>query len=289
MKSDSRKLESKAFWDATPCGSSANWERAQEIRFHYTDPFLLPLLNSDIFERCNVLEVGCGQGLDAAKIVRTGSTYVGFDMSYVSVDIAKQEVNARKPASSRTGFFVGDAERMPFADNTFDVVYSYGVLHHTPNFDQALQEIYRVLKSQGTLIVMLYRSLSPLWVVLRTIRALFSMPWFGMRFKERALCSLRQAATSPDSITGTSLIELIGCPVIDTYTLNRLRTRFRDRFQIARSECYRVGVDQIVRVLPRCWRSRWPQPLMNRLDSWLRPWLGFYLLVIAKSQKASPG
>jgi len=281
MNACSQKFESKEFWNANPCGTSASWKKAQEIRFQHTDPFLKPILNSDIFKKGNVLEVGCGQGLDAAEIIQNCRFYVGFDMSNNSVRIAKSEVF--ELSNDETGcFLVGDAELMPFPDNSFDVVYSYGVLHHTLGFERAISEISRVLKPDGTLLLMLYRSYTPLWLILRLVRGLLRIPLIGTRIKHRALNSSREKLKSSDSISGTAMLELIGCPVINTYTIYRLRRCFEQRLLITQYECFRVGFDQILRILPVGCRFLWPQFLMNRLEELLRPLFGFYLLVTAK-------
>ena len=55
-----------------------------------------------------------------------------------------------------SGLLVGDVENMPYADNTFDFVYSYGVIHHTPNMEKAIEEIYRVLKPGGECWIAVY-------------------------------------------------------------------------------------------------------------------------------------
>ncbi len=51
---------------------------------------------------------------------------------------------------------VTDSESLPFKDNYFDFIYSWGVIHHTPNTQKAIDEIYRVLKPSGEICVMLY-------------------------------------------------------------------------------------------------------------------------------------
>ena len=85
-----------------------------------------------------------------------------------------------------------------------------------------------------------------------------------------------------DNIGGTAILELFGCPVIKTYTLMGLRRRFRDRFTIKQHELHRVGVEQIVRILPKSVRKHWPQEGSKYIERWLRNPFGFYLVLIAE-------
>lgn len=61
---------------------------------------------------------------------------------------------------AKARLFVADAENLPFKDNTFDFIYSWGVLHHTPNYQKAIREIHRVLKPDGKFCVMIYNKRS---------------------------------------------------------------------------------------------------------------------------------
>jgi len=81
---------SARFWNENPCGSSSSWEKTQELRFKITDPYLVPVLEGPLLAGRRVLEVGCGQGLDAERIVQRCSTYTGVDMSSASLEIARE-------------------------------------------------------------------------------------------------------------------------------------------------------------------------------------------------------
>ena len=97
MQARKFKQDGRAFWSANPCGSASTWEMAQELRFKYTDAYLLPLLEGDLLKERRVLEIGCGQGLDAERIVQRCAEYTGVDLSPASVDSARAAVDARKP------------------------------------------------------------------------------------------------------------------------------------------------------------------------------------------------
>ena len=94
-----------------------------------------------------VLEIGCGQGLGAEIIqgLFAPSAYCGIDLD------PKMIQRARKKRSAWAGarFLQADAARLPFRDNLYDLVVDFGIIHHIPNWRDALAEIHRVLKPQG--------------------------------------------------------------------------------------------------------------------------------------------
>ena len=274
--------ETRTFWDANPCGLSPTWEQARALRFEYTDTYLRQYHTDALLADQDVLEVGCGQGFDAAEIVNRCTTYVGMDLSSESAGAARREVLNRSTGKASITFVNSDAENLPFADEQFSLVYSVGVLHHTSGFDAALTQIHRVLRQDGKLVLMLYRSFNPLWVVLRTVRGGLRIPILGPWVKRRTLERLRaRKAKESDSLTGTALLELVGCPVIDTYTLRGLRRRMKGRFEIKHADFFRVGFDQFIRVIPRRLRAHWPRASVDRWESRLRRPLGFYMMVVA--------
>jgi ubiquinone/menaquinone biosynthesis C-methylase UbiE len=127
-----------------------------------------------------VLEVGCGQGPLVNHLPQFGASIVGLDMSDASLRRAAEGV--RELGNHSVRLLQGDAERLPFADHSFDSVVSFGVLHHTPDTDGAIQEVRRVLKPGGTAIVMLYRSGNPKSFATRVLR------WIG-RTRDRRTAS----------------------------------------------------------------------------------------------------
>jgi len=100
-----------------------------------------------------VLEIGGGMGTDLAQFALNGAKVTDVDLSSGHLKLAKENFAVR----GLDGEFVQqDAESLVFDDNTFDVVYSNGVLHHTPNTRRVVNEIFRVLKPGGRAIVMVY-------------------------------------------------------------------------------------------------------------------------------------
>jgi ubiquinone/menaquinone biosynthesis C-methylase UbiE len=101
----------------------------------------------------SVLEIGCGLGTDGAQFAKAGASYTGVDLTDAAIELARKRFEL---FGLRGELQVADAENLNFANESFEVVYSHGVLHHTPDTTHAVSEIHRVLKPGGRAIVMLY-------------------------------------------------------------------------------------------------------------------------------------
>ena len=150
-----------AFWNTEACGTqfvaAARDERdfyAQYRRFRYETEWHIPeFVQFDKMRGRRVLELGCGNGADGVMFAQSGADYTGVDLTEAAVAATRKHFEAMNLPGQ---FRVADAERLDFADESFDVVYSYGVLHHTPAPARAVREVYRVLRPGGRAFVMLY-------------------------------------------------------------------------------------------------------------------------------------
>ena len=151
----------RAFWQEHPCGtkfadapfgSRRFYQLVEEHRYikEWHIPAAAGFANS---KNLRVLEIGCGLGTDGAQFAKAGANYTGIDLTQAAVDLAKRRFKLDQLPGT---FRVADAERLDFPDNTFDLVYSHGVLHHTPDTTAAVREIHRVLRPRGRAVVMLY-------------------------------------------------------------------------------------------------------------------------------------
>jgi ubiquinone/menaquinone biosynthesis C-methylase UbiE len=159
--SSTLKERVRAFWQENPCGtkfadappgSRRFYELVEEHR--YKKEWHIP--EAAQFARAKdlaVLEVGCGLGTDGAQFAKAGARYTGIDLTDAAVELAKRRFELFDLPGT---FRVTDAERLDFPDNSFDLVYSHGVLHHTPDTAAAIREIHRVLRPGGKAVVMLY-------------------------------------------------------------------------------------------------------------------------------------
>jgi len=151
----------RAFWQEHPCGSKFSdaeigtrefFDRVEQHR--YEKEWHIPAAAEFASTRgLRVLEIGCGVGTDGLQFARAGASYTGIDLTEAAVDLARKNFeSAGMPGEVRAS----DAENLDFADDSFDIVYSHGVLHHTPEIEAAVREVNRVLKPGGRAIVMLY-------------------------------------------------------------------------------------------------------------------------------------
>ena len=102
-----------------------------------------------------VLDVGCGMGRFAEIATRWGAHVVGIDLS-LACEVAAKNLSERNAA-----FFQADVFKLPFAPQSFDYIYSIGVLHHTPNCEQAFKSLPRLLKPGGRIAIWLYSAYNP--------------------------------------------------------------------------------------------------------------------------------
>lgn len=121
-------------------------------RFKY-EPYIPSLIRSLIKPKGKLLEIGCGLGTDLREFARLEMKVYGIDLAYSNTFLTKRGLELM---GLRGEIINTDAEKLPFKDNFFDVVYSFGVLHHTPDTRKAVDEILRVLVPNGTALVMLY-------------------------------------------------------------------------------------------------------------------------------------
>lgn len=151
----------RAFWQENPCGTKFADAEPGSRRFYelveehrYTKEWHIPIAAD--FKSAGglkVLEIGCGLGTDGAQFAQAGAEYTGVDLTEAAVNLAGKRFELfNLPGTFRTA----DAENLDFADNSFDLVYSHGVLHHTPDTAGAVNEIHRVLRPGGRAMVMLY-------------------------------------------------------------------------------------------------------------------------------------
>lgn len=125
---------------------------------------MAPVLDQGIHVADSVLDVGSGQGIDLVRYAQLGARAWGLDLTPRHVELALAHVAS---AGVEGKVVNGDAEQMPFEDNTFDHARSNGVLHHTPNMLAALGEIRRVLKPGGQARIVIYNRRSAyFWITL---------------------------------------------------------------------------------------------------------------------------
>src|SRR2546421_6211311 len=136
------ELDTREFFDAV-----------EQHRYREYAPWMPEVMGFNEFAGARLLEIGCGMGTDLLQFARGGAKVTGVDLTPRSVEISRQHLAVYNEPGD---FAISDCETLPFAGDSFDVVYSNGVLHHTPDTVGAVGEIHRVLRPGGQARVMLY-------------------------------------------------------------------------------------------------------------------------------------
>ena len=270
------KKQCETFWDGNPCGG--NWHSQSEYMqfIQRTEPFIYNIINKYSWTNKYVLEVGCGQGPTLNYLPGLGARVHGIDMSIDSLKKAKHGA-LEMGISDKVEVSFGDAEKLKFANDTFDAVICNGVLHHTNDTQAGIMEIYRVLKPGGFAIVMLYRSGNPKWWVTKTFR-LVSKAFDRFTGKERIIADWLRHRQKNDDKKGTALIELFGVPILKAFSNKQCRKMFSD-FSSVEISNHQPGFER------NCDIIRYLEPfrlLFRKFDQLVYNCWGFYQVIEAK-------
>ena len=163
--SQDEKALVQSFWEAGSCGevyavggTPCELLRAQAQARYALEPYLAEFAGFGDGAGLDVLEVGVGMGADHAQWARHHPrSLTGVDLTPRAVAHTRERLACESLTSDLR---VADAEALPWPDNSFDLVYSWGVLHHSPDTPQAVREVYRVLRPGGQARVMVYHTQS---------------------------------------------------------------------------------------------------------------------------------
>jgi ubiquinone/menaquinone biosynthesis C-methylase UbiE len=147
------------FWNEAACGEGlllpsldAPGFAAQSAERYRLEPYIIPFADFENAKGLEVLEIGLGLGADHERFALGGARLHGIDITTRAVEITSQRLG------SAVGFACGRCRRVPFESESFDFVYSWGVIHHSPDTALAAREIMRVLKPGGRFRVMIYHT-----------------------------------------------------------------------------------------------------------------------------------
>lgn len=249
----------RAFWDRRPCnirhsslevGTRAYFDEV-ERRKYFVEPHIPRFAQFDRWKGKKVLEIGCGIGTDAVNFARAGADYSAIELSAVSLEMAKN----RFEVFGLNGRFVqGNSEELSqfFPGVSFDLVYSFGVIHHTPEPAKVIREIRKVISADGELRVMLYAKNS----------------WKNLM--------IEAGLDQPEAQTG--------CPIAFTYTPEDVRALL-DRFNvlsIEQTHIFPYVIEKYVRYeyVLQPWFEAMPREMFDALERNL----GWHMLVTASPQ-----
>jgi 2-polyprenyl-3-methyl-5-hydroxy-6-metoxy-1,4-benzoquinol methylase len=263
------------YWDRRPCNirhstkpaGSREYFDEVEHRKYFVEPHIPGFAEFARWQNGRVLEIGCGIGTDTINFARHGARVTAIDLSEKSLEMARRraEVFGLK---DRIRFYHGSAEALPdiLPPEPFDLVYSFGVIHHTPHPERVLEQIRNYVRPGSTVKTMVYHRYS--WKVF----------WILMTYGKCQFWKLRElVARYSEAETG--------CPVTYSYSKRELRN-------LMESSGFRVKQIQAEHIFPyrirdyvqyryvKEWYFRWmPAPLFHVLERRF----GWHLCVTAEA------
>ena len=244
--SDEFKSRAREQWTDNPCGthvaqdlefgSREYFDRIEEFRYQFS-PWLKDVAQFSSYAGKRLIEVGCGAGTDLLQFARGGAIVTGIDLTPRSIEIARKRFEVYGLPGQ---FLIGDAENLSFPDHSFDAAYSFGVLHHTPNTQKAIGEIYRILRPGGRATVMLYHKTS--------------IYFWGSIILKRGLLRGALAKLTPGDIM-SQYVEYSDTgrrPLVKAYTSAEVREMFRqfERIEVTVRQLERHDLKAAGRLLP---------------------------------------
>jgi ubiquinone/menaquinone biosynthesis C-methylase UbiE len=178
------------YWEVEPCGSSPDivgdltpltheWFEVIETHRYNIEPYIHSVAQFTRHRGKRVLEIGVGAGTDHLQWARAGTDLYGVDLTAAGIKTTRARLENYNLTSNLQKV---DAEVLPFEDNFFDIVYSWGVIHHSEKPEKIIEEILRVLKKDGQFIGMFYQRPSLVTYKVWVQNALFkAKPWLSLK------------------------------------------------------------------------------------------------------------
>lgn len=269
----------KDYWDQRPCnirhspakvGSKEYFDQV-ELRKYFVEPHIPEFAEFDNWRGKKVLEIGCGIGTDTINFARSGARVTAVDLSAKSLEVAKKRAEVFG-FSDRINFLEANAERLTdyIEPQEFDLIYSFGVIHHSPNPEKIIEQIEANFAARETVFkLMVYYRYS--WKVLRIL-----------------LTSGRGRFWNLDEMIAKSSEAQTGCPVTYSYDKKSVRELVGESFEIENIFVdhvfpYRVP-DYVNYEYVREWYFRYVPRKLFRL---FEQRFGWHLCVTAKYNKAN--
>jgi SAM-dependent methyltransferase len=238
-----------------------------EARKYFVEPHIPGFAQFERWRGKRVLEVGCGIGTDSINFARAGARLTAVDLSQESLDVCRRRFRVfGLDADLRQA----DAERLShyLEPQPYDLIYSFGVIHHTPNPSNVIRELLKFCGTHTELRLMLYSrwSWKSIWITLTQGKGIF---WRSHDF-------VRKHAEAQ-----------LDCPVAFTYTARSI-TDLLEGFEVQamwKDHIFPYRVSDYVRYrYKREWYFRWMPPPLFR---WLETRLGWHTLIIATPATAT--
>jgi len=210
------------FWNTRPCnirhsaaaiGTKEFFDQVEE-RKYFVEPHIPDFAEFPRWRGKRVLEIGCGIGTDTMNFARAGAEVTAIDLSNQSLDLARKRAEVYG-LSNRIKFYEADAERLDefIPPQKYDLIYSFGVIHHSPNPDRIVRQIRQNFSDRdSTLKLMVYYRYA--WKV------------FSMLLREKA------AFLKLDEVIARHSEAQTGCPITYSYSTKKAAELIGEGFEI---------------------------------------------------------
>lgn len=210
------------FWDKRPCnlrhsplkvGTKKYFDEVEK-RKYFVEPHIIPFAQFPRWKDKKVLEIGCGIGTDTINFARHGAKVTAVDLSPKSLKIAQKRAKIFKLEKAVT-FYQANAEKLSqrLPVKSYDLIYSFGVIHHTPHPEKVIQEIKKYCHQETVVKIMVYHKYS------------FKALWILFKFGQGRFDKLKQLITKYSEAQTDS-------PVTYTYSKTEAQKLLKD-FQIS--------------------------------------------------------
>ena len=246
----------RTYWDDRPCnvkhskkevGTKEYFDEVERKRYT-AEPHIPSFAGFSNTKGKKVLEVGCGMATEGINYARAGASYTGTDLSIESLDLAKKRF---KVYNNKGNFYLGNSEELSsfVPVETYDLIYSFGVIHHSPHPEKIISEIKKYMNKDSTLKIMLYASES----------------WKNYM--------IEAGYDQPEA--------QYGCPIANTYTKDEVR-KLLDGFDVT-IEQYHIFPYQIEPYKRGEFvKQPWFEAMPDEIFEVLKKNLGWHLLITAK-------
>ncbi|HLX43818.1 MAG TPA: class I SAM-dependent methyltransferase [Bryobacteraceae bacterium] len=252
----------KKYWDDRPCnirhstkevGTREYFEEVRQ-RKYFVEPHIPDFAEFERWRGKKVLEIGCGIGTGSIDFAQHGAQVTAVDLSENSLNLARKRAQVFG-LEDRIRFVQADAERLSefVAPEPFDLIYSFGVIHHTPHPERVMAQLPQYFKPDTTVKIMVYNRWS--WKVL----------WILLRYGKGQFWKL-------DQLIAENSEAQTGCPVTYVYSRDEARTLLQAgglRTTEVKADhifAYRIP-DYVKYRYVRVWYFRWmPKWLFHSLE-----------------------
>lgn len=170
------------FWNLASCGEALYLNSNQKIAYeiqrikrYQLEPEILAFADFEKYAHKQVLEIGVGLGADHQMFAEANANLAGIDLTSRAIEHVKKRFDL---FGLQSNLKISNAEKLNFDNDSFDLIYSWGVIHHSPNVQEIIEEIYRTLKPGGITKIMIYHKYSLVGLMLWIRYALLRLkPW----------------------------------------------------------------------------------------------------------------